>query len=149
MLIKLRPIKGNKGAALVFVMMVLVVVSIMVSVVAQITMGNIRQASGQEDSMRAYYIARSGAELAYEVLLTTTPSRLTEFTADPSLVLSENDLDFGEGSADIRITSSGSGDTQMITIESVGALDGESISRTVKLDFYINYDDYPEIRWYH
>jgi hypothetical protein len=121
----------------------------MISVVAQITMGNIRQASGQEDSMRAYYIARSGAELAYEVLLTTTPSRLTEFVDDPGKVLSENDVDFGEGSADIRITSSGSGETQMITVESIGTLDGATTSRTVKLDFYINYDDYPDIRWYH
>lgn len=143
------PTTGNKGAALVFVMMVLVVVSIMVSIVAQIAMGNIRQASGQEEGMRAYYIARSGVELAYEALLTTTPSRLNEFVADPATVLTQNDVDFGDGTADIRVTSSGSGNTQIVTIESVGTLDGKNISRTVKLDFYINYDDYPDIRWYH
>ena len=129
-------------------MMVLLVVTIVVSVVAQIASGNLRQASGQEDSMRAYYIARSGAELAYETLLTTTPSRLEDFEDDPSLILSQTGVDFGDGSADIRVTSSGSGDTQLITIESVGTLDGTTTSRMVKLDFYINYDDYPDIKWY-
>lgn len=141
-------INGNRGAALAYVMMVLVVVAMMVSIVAQIAMGNIRQAGGQEDGMQAYYIARSGAELTYEVLLSTTPSLLDEFVADPSKVLLQNDVDFELGTADIRVSSTGSADTQIVTIESIGTLDSSNVTRTVKLDFFIHYDNHPEITWY-
>lgn len=142
-----RLIRNNKGAALVFVMMVLVVVSIMIAIVANIAQANITQAGAQEDSMEAYYIARSGVELAYEVLLTTTPSLLDTFVADPGTVLEQNGVDFETGTADIRITSNGSGDSQKILIESTGTLADDGMSRTVSLEFYINYSENPQMTW--
>lgn len=138
---------NNRGNALAFVMLALLLVFFMVSIVISITQTNTRQASAQERGMEAYYVARSGVELAYEALLTTTPSLLDSFIANNSLVLTENDVDFEEGIADIKVTSSGSGATQKLMIESVGTLKDRNISRTVTLQFYIHYDQYPEMVW--
>jgi type II secretory pathway component PulK len=140
-------ISDSRGNALAFVMFTLLLVFFMVSIVISITQTNIRQASAQERGMQAYYVARSGAELAYEALLMTTPSLLSSFQDDNSLVLVENDIDFEDGTADVRVTSSGSGAGQKIRIESVGTLKENNISRTVILEFYLNYDQYPDMVW--
>jgi type II secretory pathway component PulK len=145
-------ISGSRGNALAFVMLTLLLVFFMVSIVVSIAQTNIRQASAQERGMQAYYIARSGAELAYEALLTTTPSLLHDdsaecFESNPAMVLVQNGIDFEDGKADVRVTSSGSGAGQKIRIESVGTLNENSISRTVTLEFYINYDQYPDMVW--
>ncbi|HWQ78555.1 MAG TPA: hypothetical protein VN381_07050 [Anaerovoracaceae bacterium] len=140
-------ISGNRGNALAFVMFTLLLVFFMVSIVISIAQTNIKQASAQERGMQAYYVARSGAELAYEALLTTTPSLLESFEGNSSMVMVENDVDFEDGMADIRVTSSGSGAGQKIRIESVGTLKENNISRTVTLEFYVNYDQYPDMVW--
>lgn len=140
-------ITGNRGNALAFVMFTLLLVFFLVSIVISITQTNTRQASAQERGMQAYYVARSGVELAYETLLTTTPSLLEAFETDSSLALVENGVDFDVGTADIRISSSGSGATQKILIESVGKLKDRDISRTVTLQFYVHFDQYPDMIW--
>lgn len=138
---------NSRGNTLLYVMIAMLVVFVMVSAVASLTQANLRQAKAQERGMQAYYVARSGAELAYDALLTTTPSLLDSFIANPSLVLTENDIDFDEGLADVTVTSSGSGNTQMLLITSVGTLKEENLSRTVTLQFYIHYDLYPDMIW--
>lgn len=142
---------SQRGNVLAYVMMVMVVVFIIVSAVASLTQANIRQASAQEKGMQAYYVARSGAELAYEALLTTTPSLLDQFAAGSLTELTQDDIDFDEGIADVHVTTSGGtgDDLQKILIESVGTLKEKNISRTVTLEFYINYDDHPDIVWSH
>jgi len=143
----LRQVKNKQGVALSFVIMILVVVSIMVAIVAMIASTNIRQASAQEKGLQAYYIARSGAELAYEVLLTTTPSYIAEFKAGTRNSIASETVDFDEGTAVVSVSSSGTGKNQKILITSVGTLKGENISRTVKLEFFSYYEDYPDMVW--
>lgn len=143
----LKQIQNRRGVALSFVIMILAVVTIMVSIVALIAGANIRQASTQEKGLQAYYIARSGAELAYDALMTTTPSLIDTFKSNSSYTLTEDNVDFEKGTADVKVTSSGSGETQKILITSVGTLNGENISRTAKLEFYANYDLYPDLVW--
>ena len=143
-------LREQKGVALAFVLVALVFVVLMAAIVAMLANTNIRQASAQESGMQAYYVARSGAELAYDAIMTTT--LLNEFEADPSKTLDSKDLDpagidFEKGTADVTVSSSGSGDTQTIQIESVGTLKGSGISRTVTLEFYVNYDKYPNMVW--
>ena len=145
----MNKLKDTSGAALVFVVGVMVVVFIMISIVASISQANIKQAGAQENSIKAFYIARSGVELAYETLLTSTPSLLNEFVAAPnnSKVLEQHNIDFQDGTADVRITSSGTDDTQKILITSTGTLKDTGMSRTVTLEFYINYRDHPDMEW--
>ena len=140
-------IGNNRGNTLLYVMIALLVVFIMVAAVASLTQANLRQASAQERGMQAYYVARSGAELAYDALLTTSPSLLDSFVANPALVLTENDIDFDYGTADVTVTSSGTGNGQTILITSVGTMKNEDLSRTVTLQFYIHYDLYPDMIW--
>lgn len=142
-----NPIKGNKGSALAFVIISLMVVFIMVAVVSFLAQANIRQARAQERGLEAYYIARSGAELAYEAIMNTSPSLLDDFKADNSKVITDNGIDFEKGTADIRVTSTGTGDDQKIIIRSVGKLKDQDISRTVVLEFFINYNEKPGMVW--
>lgn len=148
MYMKNKIIKNKKGSALVYVMFALLLVFFMISVTVSITMGNTRQASEQETGMQAYYIARSGVEAAYEVLLSTTPSLLKEgpdtFETNVNKVLTDT-LTFGDGTAEVKVTSNGSGEKQKIRIESIGTLKG--VSRTAVLEFYLNYDLYPDMVW--
>ena len=142
---------NKKGSALVYVMFGLVMVLFMISIMASISLSNTRQASEQEIGMQAYYIARSGVETAYQALLTTTPSLLTDtgpnsFKSNSALVLTDT-LDFENGTAAIKVTSSGSGATQKILIESVGTMKDVNVSRNVSLEFYIQYDVYPDMIW--
>ena len=138
---------NNRGNTLLYVMIAMLVVFIMVAAVASLTQANIRQASAQEKGMQAYYVARSGAELAYDAIITTTPSLLDSFKANPALVLTENDIDFDYGTADVTATSSGTGNGQTILITSVGTMKDDDVSRTVTLQFYIRYDLYPDMIW--
>lgn len=138
-------LKEEKGAALAFVIVALIFVFLMVSIVAMLANANIRQAGAQEKGLQAYYIARSGAELAYEAIMTS--NILDQFRADKNKVLQENNIDFDDGTADVNVTSTGSDDEQTIVIKSVGTLKGSNVSRTVTLEFYVNYDKYPDIIW--
>lgn len=140
-------IRNNKGAAMAYVMMSLVVVFIVIAIVSSIAQANIKQASAQEKGLEAYYIARSGAELAYEAIMTTSPSLIEAFKADKNKVETENGIDFEKGTADIKVTTTGTGDNQKIIIESIGTLYDKDISRTVTLEFFINYDEKPGMVW--
>lgn len=136
---QLYDIKKNQGSALVIVIFVLLFVSFLIAAATVLTQGNTRQAAYQEQGMQSYYIARSGAELAFQVLLTSSPSLLTQFEAatNPAntIVLSENSVNLGEGTADIRVTSYDEGTNRRIRITSIGTASDSNIARTVELNF--------------
>jgi len=130
---------NRNGSALVMVVFVLLFVSFLIAAATVLTRGNTLQASAQERGMQSYYIARSGAELAFQVLLTTSPSLLTQFEAATNpgntVVYSENNVNLGEGTADIRVTSYDEGTARRIRITSTGTATGSNIARTVVLEF--------------
>jgi len=140
-------LNNKKGTAMIFVMVAMLIVFMMIAIATGVTQANLRQAAHQEKGIKAYYIARSGVELAYEALLTTTPSLLDQFASGTITTLTENDVDFEEGTADVTVTTSGTGDTKKIIITSVGTLDSTGETRTVTMQFYIKYDDYPDMEW--
>ena len=148
-----KQLKSQKGNVLAYVIMVMVVLFIIIGAVASLAQANIRQASVQEQGMQAYYLARSGAEVAYEVLTTTSSpnSLLTQFESDitNSIVLTSAPIPFDNGTADVKATSIGSGAKQKIKITSVGTLTEGNLSRTVTLEFYRDYTAYPEVVWSH
>lgn len=142
-----RKLKEEKGIALAFVIVALVFVFLMVSIVAMLANTNVKQASAQEKGLQAYYIARSGAELAYEAIMTT--NLLDQLSNDKDKVLQENNIDFDEGTADVIVNSEEDEELseQMIVIKSVGTLKESGISRSVTLKFYVKYETYPDILW--
>lgn len=62
-------LSGERGAALIFVILALVLVSIFALAVASLVHGNLDQVVNQESDMQAYYLALSGQDLAYSALL--------------------------------------------------------------------------------
>ena len=139
--------KNRKGVSLIWVIIALVFVSIMTMSIATIAQSNILQAKRQDDTLQAYYIARSGAELAYEDLITSSPSLLIPFTSSSnsgnSHILTHKDLEIGSGKVDIEVTSTGLDADRRIQIESIGKLKG--ITKTIILEF--NATTKGDIRW--
>ena len=130
-------LKDKSGAALIFVMVAILIIFIMISIAASISQTNTKQAGAQEKGIQAYYMARSGVELAYEALQTTDLldklGNGTFPTPNPEHVV------FEEGSADVTVSISGSGYDRKVLISSVGKLNGSDITRTCKLEFYYKF----------
>lgn len=138
-------LKKRKGAALIWALVAMVVVTIIASTVAMMSTNNLRMASNQDESIRAYYIARSGAEIAYEGLLTITPSILNEFEANSSKVITQDDMDLGKGLVDLNISSYMEGTVQRVKIESLGSIKNSTFTKRVVLDFALKNPE--NIKW--
>ncbi len=138
--------KNRKGVSLIWVIIALVFVSIMTISISTIAQSNILQAKRQDNIIQAYYIARSGAEITYEALITSA-SLISPFTATTNSSnnhkLIKNDFVIGSGTADIEVTSTGLAAERRIQIKSVGNLNG--IAKTIILEF--NATTHGEIRW--
>ena len=97
---------------------------------------NILQAKRQDNTIQAYYIARSGAELAYEALITSSPSLLLPFTHPSNSTNKHKITDsivIGEGTADIVVTSYNIDTVKRIRIESIGELN--NVTKRIILEF--------------
>lgn len=136
----------KQGNVLAYVMIVMLMVFIVIGAVVSLAQSNIRQASAQEKGMQAYYLARSGAELAFEAILDPDCDVLTNFK-NGSLTEKTESVTFDNGTADVKVTKFLSGETPKIMIESLGTLDGSGISRTVKLEFNVDYTTSMGIVW--
>lgn len=138
-------ISDNRGNALAFVMLALLLVFFMVSIVISITQANTRQASAQERGMQAYYAARSGVELAFAALwITDTGDEFTGSTLLRDLKDGEEPLpetvDFGDaGTAEVAISYERSGKEEKVSIRSVGSYLNRT--RNVTLDVYFEVDE--------
>lgn len=67
---KLKEIaKDQSGAALIFVLLALVIVSIFSIAIVNLVHENLSQATAQEDAVKAYYLALSGSDLCYAALM--------------------------------------------------------------------------------
>lgn len=133
-------LQNKKGSALIFVIVVLLVTTMLVAAAVFLTQSNTAQAVSQERGIQTYYMARSGAELAYEVLL-STPTLYSQFS-NVAYTRNENPVDLGEGSANITVSTVAGSSPQRIRIVSVGWLDGSTLERTAILEFdYLNHND--------
>lgn len=152
--------KGKrKGAGLVYVIMIMMIVSIMAVTIVQLSMTNTRQSVVQEQSLRAYYVARSGAELTYEVLATDPVFINTLRTSSIGApAYSQNDFVIGNGKVNIVILPSeelldahGFPIGRVIEVQSTGRLTkAEDIERRIVLRFDIFQDPsrgIENIRW--
>ena len=91
--IKKIKLHNRSGAALVMVMVIFLFITILLSSVFILGSSNTREVVNQEQGIKSYYIARSGAEAAYQALLTTSPSLLEQFKTDSTAEL-DNTINF-------------------------------------------------------
>lgn len=137
-------ILNEKGAGLVMVLIVLLVLSILSTSAIVLATNNTKQVSIQDKGIDSYYIARSGAEVAFQALLTVEPSLLTPFSTTPSHTL-ESQIDFDEGRADVLVETFMEGTTRRMRITSIGVATGTGVSRSSILEF--DYDGYGNLKW--
>lgn len=139
----MRLIKNKEGAALPFVIVMMLVVFFMIGIVAMLAQTNLKQAFAQEKGLQAYYAARSGAELAFEALWNTETGGESGTTLLKALKNNtkpaEETVDLGDaGEAKVSIDYEKKGNNETITIESEGKYG--DIKRKVKLQVFFEID---------
>ena len=139
-------INNKRGNALAYVMMVMIVVFILVGAVVSLAQANIRQAGAQEKGMQAYYLARSGAELAFEAMLNPSCNVLTQIK-NKTLSEKAETVSLDNGTAAVKVTLNDSKNPPKIHIESVGTLNSGGISKKVTLEFNTDYTTTMGIVW--
>ena len=139
-------INNKRGNALAYVMMVMIVVFILVGAVVSLAQANIRQAGAQEKGMQAYYLARSGAELAFEAMLNPNCNVLTQIK-NKTLTEKTETVALDNGKAAVKVTLNETTNPTKIHIESVGTLNESGISKKVTLEFNTDYTTTMAIVW--
>lgn len=126
----------RQGSALAFVLVIFLVISILVSSILYIFNNNLKQAKRQQDSIEAYYLAYSGAELAYAALMTdVSGSKKYNELVDDDDELTET-VEFGNGKIDILAKLSDEENfDEWIEIRSTGTLNKNNQSYTRTLFF--------------
>ena len=137
-------LQKRSGAALVMVMVVFLFVSILLSSVFILGSSNTREVVNQEQGIKSYYIARSGAETTYQALLTTTPSLLEQFKTNSTAKL-EDTLNFDEGIAEVKVILFTENSTKRIRITSLGKASTSKVERRSILEFDL--EGYSNIKW--
>ncbi|MEN1759290.1 hypothetical protein [Anoxynatronum sibiricum] len=123
-------IENKEAAALVLVVLLLMVSTILVLSVAFLTQSNTAMAHRQQQGIQSYYIARSGAELAYEAIV-SDPAEWNYFENNDDWNHNPQTITFPEGEATIIITADTVNDIRRVRITSIGMAEG--VERTVVL----------------
>jgi len=101
----IKNIKNEQGAALAYVVVVMTVVFLLMGAMISISMGENDQAMYQTDYMKAYYIARAGAEsMAME--MERMDNKVYEQFLDEQ-VAEATDVLSGEGDLEVRVQKDG------------------------------------------
>lgn len=135
------------GSALPMVLITFMVVMILVGSVFVMVGSNTRQVASQNKGIQAYYLARSGAEAAYQVLTVSNPTLIVQFrTTD---VVQEEIIEFEEGEARVSVTGFNQGSRRKIRVTSIGQIKGSNATRKVILEFNsnMNNEGYGDIKW--
>ena len=145
---------NNRGVALIYVVLVLLIVSIFSVSILAIFNGNLNQEEYQKQYAKAYYLAYSGVQMAFSALnVSGTPSDLFTQLKNGTisklpLVGTQQVISFGDGTiaiSAIKITDPTSPYIGWIKISSTGTLSSNSISVTRCL--YINPIDQKDTVW--
>lgn len=139
---KYRVLQSENGAAFVMTIIAFMVILILTTSVFVLASGNTNQVSVQNDGMDSYYIARSGAEAAYQAVR-EAGFDYAQFETGTTVL--NDTIAFSEGTAEVEIQGFDDGSTRRIRISSVGTADGTSVSRRSILEF--DYDGYGNIKW--
>lgn len=142
MKMNLVQIKMKKGAALIYVVIALAVISIFSLIVANLVLSNLQQAKYQERVLQAYYLSVSGSDLCLAALLqegaggsqdTLLFSSFNPTIASPDPLTDTLDLD--GGLVYLTVTATTKEGERWIVIESKAVLDDLDVSQTTYVEF--------------
>lgn len=136
-------IKDDEGAALIYVLIVLVVVSMFIVIIGNMFQSNLKLTKYQERDTKAYYLALSGAELMLAGLLQhRTPQEIDDtllfdhFKPTVAAPTTLNDsLVLDTGVTDITVKAILVDGSRWIEIVSVGTLTEGGTKKTVTVQF--------------
>ena len=126
--------KNRDGAALVFVVIIMMIIGIISMSIATVFNSNLRQTKYQQDSLEAYYLAYSGALVAYEALLDGEPSKYYVLTNGGSL--SPQNMSFDNGNVTVTaVVSTDKNFEDLIKIVSTSTLTRNNFKYTRTMYF--------------
>lgn len=97
-----RIIKKNRsGSVFVFVLIIFLTLSVFATSIIFVFNSNLRQAKHQQDSLEAYYLAYSGAEMGYAALRAASNNRLNKLVANTVAEYTQTGIAYGNGTIDI------------------------------------------------
>ena len=150
MILKLK--NKRRGSVYAFVLVALMILSILGSSILFMFNTNLKQAKREQDRLEAYYLAYSGAEMAYASLMTLESSgtfrnkyKFKRIT-DNNETFVQNNVAYGKGK--IKITAKKSDEENFedwIEITSTAVLDRNNVTYTRTL--YFNPDNPFEMIW--
>lgn len=134
-MIKIRIVnKKRTGAAMVFVIILMMVVGILSMSMATVFSSNLRQTKFQQDSLEAYYLAYSGALVVYEALLDDY-NKIYVLTEDGGTLPIQN-LSFDNGDAIVTaVLSTDTNFEDLIKIVSTATLSKNNFEYTRTMYF--------------
>lgn len=140
--------RENKGFALPMVLFVMVVLVILFISISFVTNTNTLQVTTQEDNLRAYYLARSGIDIAYAALMEEKDGmqKIMKFIQDTTIKELTDELYLPNDSNPIGIVNiKVSKKDNEIRIQAIAKTSkGKGSSR---LSLYIDKDDFTRTRW--
>ena len=133
---------NNKGAALIYVVIVLAVIMIFSALVANYVISNLQQSKYQERVLQAYYLSFSGSDLCLAALLqegvggandTLLYTQFNPSITAPAPLTDTLHLDGGQ--VDLTISATTRDGERWIVIESEATLNQSGVSQTTFLEF--------------
>jgi type II secretory pathway component PulK len=139
-------ISNKNGSAIVYVLFIFLIIVIFSTIVITLFDNNLKQATREEKSIEAYYLAYSGNQMAFTALIDNDNELFDQIKDGSVSSFSESDIDFGEGEIDISVTlSTETNYNGWIKIVSTGTLNESNISRTRTM--YIDPSNQKNVVW--
>ncbi|GAU79401.1 hypothetical protein [Fusibacter sp. 3D3] len=143
-----RKAQNEKGFALIAVLIVMVALSILFLGVINLTNSNSKQLDMQEDHMRAYYLSKSGIDIAYAALMMNDKNGVQNIRGiiDGKTAKLESTLDLPNTTNSVgKVTINVKLVDQEVRISSFAELDKSKSTATLVL--YVHKDDFNKTRW--
>ena len=138
-------LEDEKGAALIYALMIFSVIFILSTSVLSLFSSNLFQAKYQEDKMESHYISYSGALMAFAAI-TEDSNELLDKIIKHNYVYTDKNINLGKGVIDIEAKKSKEADyLGWIEITSVATLTSEKM--TTKSILYVNPLNKNEVKW--
>lgn len=114
----MKQLKNKRGAAFVYVLLILVVGTTLLTGIMMVSRSESNQTINQSKNMKAYYIARAGADVMVHRLLTIDKQYWDDFTTTHT----SNETPFGDGNFKVGVSRIGDD----FEVTSVGTYQNES-----------------------
>lgn len=144
MIIKFSINNKNRGSALVYIIIILLVISVLSLSMAQIFNANLKQTKHLQNSLEAYYLAYSGALIGYEALLANSNAKLDSLVNGTAISPATVEFDNGKSIISAEVSTDANLE-DWIKITSIATLNtkGDIYTRVM----YFNPSDPLNVLW--